>query len=175
MTQAEIRSYGEQSVADIEKRTQRDEIRRQTGEKTRGREKMPKKESSGGRRARLCWAAFEEGKHGPCAGTCHLRSSESAGYQSKPIRPICASPRETPPLPSHPRKVVIPAHTARYDEPTSRVNLLWAARTTTSRKVGMRRIRKGLNARLRWPRSRVFVIIIAANLLLIYSPSHGSL
>jgi hypothetical protein len=48
MTQAEMRRYGEQGAADIERGTQRDEIRRRAGEKTRGREKMPKKESSGG-------------------------------------------------------------------------------------------------------------------------------
>ena len=80
MGQAEIRRYGGHSAADIERGAQRDEIRRkQERENHRERRCQKRKVRGVGEQDE---AAFEQGKGGPCAGNYHLRSSESAGYQS---------------------------------------------------------------------------------------------
>ena len=102
MGQAEIRRYGGHSAADIERGAQRDEIRRkQERENHRERRCQKRKVRGVGEQDE---AAFEQGKGGPCAGNYHLRSSESAGYQSQSV----PSTRKIPSRPSHPpaRKVV---------------------------------------------------------------------
>ena len=95
----------EPGAADIERRVQRGEIRRKAGERKPEREKMPKKESSGGKERRDEERAFERWKGGPCAGNCHLRPSRnqrvtnpdpvvSARPHGKSLAPPLTSPRE---------------------------------------------------------------------------------
>jgi hypothetical protein len=102
------------------------EIRRKAGERKAGREKMPKKESSGGKESETTETAFEETKGGPCAGNCHLGSSRDQLVTNlNPIRLICASPTGSP-ISRPPRKVVGLALPTRCDELTSQVSLNWA-------------------------------------------------
>lgn len=131
MGQAEIRRYGGHSAADIERGAQRDEIRRkQERENHRERRCQKRKVRGVGEQDE---AAFEQGKGGPCAGNYHLRSSESAGYQSLSVPPHGKSLPVLRILP--PERLL-----ARSLNSLRRINEssipLWPPRTTTSRKIG---------------------------------------
>ena len=130
MGQAEIRRYGGHSAADIERGAQRDEIRRkQERENHRERRCQKRKVRGVGEQDE---AAFEQGKGGPCAGNYHLRSSESAGYQSHSVPPHGKS---LPVLRIPPERLL-----ARSLNSLRRINESsippWPPRTTTSRKIG---------------------------------------
>ena len=161
-----LRRAKEQRVSKGESRDRAESWR----EKTRGREKMPKKEISGGggeetarrqsERARETWPVRRKLPSGGVA------ESASFGYD-----PILSPPDagNSLLLLSHPaRKHVGLALTTRCGESTSRVSILGLHERQLHGRLERQRAKRGLL----WPRSRVFVIIAASSvafeILLVY-------
>jgi len=116
MTQAEMRSYGERSVADIG--TERRDKAESWRENQREREDA-EKGKFGGKESETRQRSRKENM---------ARAQEIAiwGRRNQLVtNPIQSSVPPHLPLLSRPRKVIIPARTTRCDELASRVNFLW--------------------------------------------------
>jgi hypothetical protein len=134
MTQAEIRSYREQKCSGYYKEGAEGRDKAESWRENQRKREDAEKGKFGGKEERDK-AAFEEGKNMARAQEIAIcGSSESAGYQSNPIRPVL---REIPSPAITSPKVVIPARTTRCDESMTSE----PPRTTTSR-VGMARLKR---------------------------------
>lgn len=145
MTQAEIQSYGEPKEQRILKGEARDKTE-SWREKTRGREKMPKKEISGGRRRRQRKIGLRARK-GNMARAQGIAIWGCRGWlpiHSNPIRLICTFTWEflSPPFPSPSEACPPRSHNLlpRIHESSEHP---WALERQLQGKTGKARLRKG--------------------------------